>query len=588
MKLLSSLLVLSSRTNASPELCMVDYDDRLPCSINGPLTYNECTLIGCCYDSNVPEHVPNCYFRNSAKEEADSNLELNAEPLWVTSGHYSAKNSAKTVVQDDIKLEAVSGPVLTMEQLDNLMLTGQTLEITGPVNDLKKCEIPDDFSRSKLVRCGRRGVPRKRCEEIDCCWNPSWRPGGAKGPRCFHYDIDLEHYGKPRQREFPNMQNVPKIEPSSDQNTGSTLNLLENKKEEMKEALAECKPNHNALKCIQGPEERLRCDIKTELGLGIKPCDACMLKGCCFDPMPKIVGSSIMPLCFKPGPLANIGDLGIEPDEIIPPGVNLAEDEDDDEEPAGLPLGVHLKPPGLNLPNVIKPIHHHEDVFDDMGLENFPKKTSSIVNFRPQIDTDFDPLDRQINQLGQNEENAIQQENLDLSAVTIHGDGAKRAELEKQAELARKILADRNPDWAGFLNSGEKSGEAEPKKVDALERLKEMREKYANPVKPGTQGSPNISFTTTAAPPSPAASSTAAPTTSNHTVRVYTKPDLGFIDLDKFYPKIEAKQKILKPGELEKDKKEIVEQRLEQFRRIYKQANSILSSNPYFAYYQLL
>ena len=163
---------------------MVDYENRLPCSINGPLSYTECTLIGCCYDSNVPEDVPNCYFRNSAKEEADSNMEMNAEPLWVTTGHYSAKQNE--VVRDDIPMKSVAGPVLTMEQLDELMQSGQTLDITGPINDGKKCEIPVEYERQKLRRCGRRGVPRKRCEEIECCWNPQWRPGGAKGPRCGH------------------------------------------------------------------------------------------------------------------------------------------------------------------------------------------------------------------------------------------------------------------------------------------------------------------------------------------------------------------------------------------------------------------
>ena len=88
MKLLASLLVVS---NASPELCMVDYDDRLPCTLDEPLSYFECSQIGCCYDSNVPEDVPHCYFRNSAETASPEStaLELIAEPLWVTSGSFS-------------------------------------------------------------------------------------------------------------------------------------------------------------------------------------------------------------------------------------------------------------------------------------------------------------------------------------------------------------------------------------------------------------------------------------------------------------------------------------------------------------------
>ena len=70
---------------------MVDYDDRLPCTLDEPLSYFECSQIGCCYDSNVPEDVPHCYFRNSAETASPESaaLELIAEPLWVTSGSFS-------------------------------------------------------------------------------------------------------------------------------------------------------------------------------------------------------------------------------------------------------------------------------------------------------------------------------------------------------------------------------------------------------------------------------------------------------------------------------------------------------------------
>ena len=136
--------------------------------------------------------------------------------------------------------------------------------------------------------------------------------------------MDLEHYGKPREREFTNLAipaHLAKEQPEVT-DTGakidSTLNFLEEKKEDLKDALKECEPNHNQLQCIQGPEERIRCDIREQLSLGIQPCDACLHAGCCFDPMPKIVGNAIMPLCFKYGPLADVADLGIEPTETIP------------------------------------------------------------------------------------------------------------------------------------------------------------------------------------------------------------------------------------------------------------------------------
>ena len=103
----------------------------------------------------------------------------------------------------------------------------------------------------KLKRCGRRGVPRKRCEDIECCWNENWRPGGKHGPRCFHHDMDLEHYGKPREREFTNLAMPEQIKSEEVTDTGarvdSTLNFLEDKKEDLQDALKECEPNHNQL-----------------------------------------------------------------------------------------------------------------------------------------------------------------------------------------------------------------------------------------------------------------------------------------------------------------------------------------------------
>ena len=103
MKLLASLLVL---VESSPELCMVDYDDRLPCTLDEPLSYFECSQIGCCYDSNVPEDVPHCYFRKSGtdnKSEQTSALELIAEPLWVTSGSFST--SKKVVKVSNLQIQ---------------------------------------------------------------------------------------------------------------------------------------------------------------------------------------------------------------------------------------------------------------------------------------------------------------------------------------------------------------------------------------------------------------------------------------------------------------------------------------------------
>ena len=164
MKLLASLLVLHGRTDgktkfqnlenvnntlivASPELCMVDYDDRLPCTLDEPLSYFECSQIGCCYDSNVPEDIPHCYFRNTAASESSpesSALELIAEPLWVTSGSFST--SGKQLIKDDIPMAKVDGPVLSMEQLDEMMQNGQLISL---VDDAKKCVIPESYDVKK-------------------------------------------------------------------------------------------------------------------------------------------------------------------------------------------------------------------------------------------------------------------------------------------------------------------------------------------------------------------------------------------------------------------------------------------------------
>ena len=98
MKLLASLLVL---IEASPDQCMVEYDDRLPCTLDEPLSYFECSQIGCCYDSNVPEDVPHCYFRNSGQETESENtnaLELIAEPLYVTRGSFSSQGKKEIKV----------------------------------------------------------------------------------------------------------------------------------------------------------------------------------------------------------------------------------------------------------------------------------------------------------------------------------------------------------------------------------------------------------------------------------------------------------------------------------------------------------
>ena len=65
--------------------------------------------------------------------------------------------------------------------------------------------------------------------------------------------MDLEHYGKPREREFTNLTipaHLAKEQPEVT-DTGakidSTLNFLEEKKEDLIDALKECEPNHNQL-----------------------------------------------------------------------------------------------------------------------------------------------------------------------------------------------------------------------------------------------------------------------------------------------------------------------------------------------------
>ena len=65
--------------------------------------------------------------------------------------------------------------------------------------------------------------------------------------------MDLEHYGKPREREFTNLsfKQPETLKTEEITETGakvdSTLNFLEDKKEDLVDALEECEPNHNQL-----------------------------------------------------------------------------------------------------------------------------------------------------------------------------------------------------------------------------------------------------------------------------------------------------------------------------------------------------
>ena len=62
-------------------------------------------------------------------------------------GDQKITDDGKLLVREDIEMKEVKGPVYTIEQLDDMMASGQTIEITGPVSDKKTCEIPHGYDR---------------------------------------------------------------------------------------------------------------------------------------------------------------------------------------------------------------------------------------------------------------------------------------------------------------------------------------------------------------------------------------------------------------------------------------------------------
>jgi len=368
--------------------------------------------------------------------------------------------------------------------------------------------------------------------------------------------MDLEHYGKPREREFTNLAMPEQIKSEEVTDTGarvdSTLNFLEDKKEDLQDALKECEPNHNQLQCIQGPEERVRCDIREQLSLGIKPCDACLHAGCCFDPMPKIVGNAIMPLCFKYGPLAEIGDLGIEPTETIPSGpfghLSKQIDTVEDEEPGRIPGPGPMNFEQQRL-EALKNRITHEPVVDDMEIEGFdikgvhPEQGAPIIQFgatqRQDLNDDFAQLDRSIDELHQKEANYMS---------------------ERQQKLL-EIMKQRNPEWEKYFNAdGSPKLTQNEEQKDGKTNIQRLKEKYeATKLASSTTTPPTTTTTTT---------TTSTTTTFSSHVATYTKPDLDLSDL---YPSVTEAPMKVQPGDLEKSKREAIENQLNMLRRIYVQ-----------------
>lgn len=302
------------------EMCMMNYDDRLDCMLDPMVTREECTKRDCCFDSNVPEGIPHCYFALEVDQSATLAAEMNAKPLSMAVGVF--QNGFADLVTN--VLDNADASVLVHEA------------------QLETC----DLSVNTMERCGRRGVPRKRCIELGCCWNQKWRPGGTFGPRCHKTGIsDEEHsYANGKmEREYTAGSRVLPTEVPKDDLPDDMKFLAENLKSKIEKLNEEgCKPNHNQLQCIQGVTERLKCDISAELNMGIAACSACINKGCCFDPEPKIMAGMIYPICFEYGPLASelLDDLDLAPTTEIPE--HSVSDDEFNEMLDLLDMGVNL------------------------------------------------------------------------------------------------------------------------------------------------------------------------------------------------------------------------------------------------------
>merc|ERR1711972_898553 len=167
-------------------MCMMSLDDRLDCVLDPMITRDECMRRECCYDSNVPEGVPHCYFALEADQTDVLEAEMNAKPLSTVSGVFQSNNVELPELPDYLKKDNYQETVNKL--IDEIR--NASPEIMVQEAKIETCKI----SLSEMTRCGRRGVPKRRCLDIGCCWNVNWRPGGAFGPRCHKPGLqDDEH-----------------------------------------------------------------------------------------------------------------------------------------------------------------------------------------------------------------------------------------------------------------------------------------------------------------------------------------------------------------------------------------------------------
>ena len=172
-----------------------------------------------------------------------------------------------------------------------------------------------------------------------------------------------------------------------------------------------------------GPEERQRCNIKAELSAGMKPCDACLFKGCCFDPLPRIVGNSIMPLCFHHGPLADFNeDFGIEPTQTIPEATDIPPSFFDtpkviiDEEPGHIPGPLPNFGPKLPKPPMSEPVD------GPMGIERpHAEGHAGIINFGPNLSQNNDHFEKMTNAIETLREHEFNEDGFQIDSRTLIG-----------------------------------------------------------------------------------------------------------------------------------------------------------------------
>lgn len=168
--LANTAMGLNSRQD---DMCMMSLDDRLDCVLDPMITRDECMRRECCYDSNVPEGVPHCYFALEADQTDVLEAEMNAKPLSTVAGVYQSNSVELPVLPDYLKKDSYEEPSTNINDASPELAFLQAAKI-------ETCNI----SQSEMTRCGRRGVPKRRCLDLGCCWNPKWRPGGDFGPRC--------------------------------------------------------------------------------------------------------------------------------------------------------------------------------------------------------------------------------------------------------------------------------------------------------------------------------------------------------------------------------------------------------------------